>query len=294
MKKYKISVIIPTYNRSDKLLKCLEFLNKQNFPKEDFEVIVVNDGSSDDTESRLKTLKYENFSFHTQKNSGQGNARNLGIEKAKGEVIIFIGDDIYPQKNFLKSHYDFHKESPKNYAALGLTEWYPEIKISPFMDWLVNGGPQFAYYKLKDKKEASFWYFYTSNISIKKSLLNNYKFDPDFKSYGWEDIELAYRLTKKENLKIFYLKDALAYHDHEIVESSLENRMISIGKTLHIFQKKHRELSLTPRAFKKIVLSIVSSKFLIYTLKILPGSHFKRLYWYALSKRYFMQGIKSV
>lgn len=294
MKKYKISVIIPTYNRSDKLLKCLEFLNKQDFPKEDFEIIVVNDGSSDNTEIVLKNLKYENFSFYTQKNSGQGNARNLGIEKANGEIIIFIGDDIYPQKNFLKTHYDFHKENPENYAALGLTEWYPEIEISPFMDWLVNGGPQFAYHKLKDKKEASFWYFYTSNISIKKSLLDNYKFDPDFKSYGWEDIELAYRLSKKENLKIIYLKDALAYHDHEIPETFLENKMISIGKTLHVFQKKHKELNLIPRGFKKIILSAIGSKLLIYTLKILPGNFFKRLYWYALSKRYFMQGIKSV
>ncbi len=104
MKKYKVSVIIPTYNRCDKLLNCLRFLNEQNFPREDFEIIVVNDGSDDNTELKLKKIKYKNFSFYTQKNSGQGIARNLGIEKAKGEILIFIGDDIYAQKNFLNTH----------------------------------------------------------------------------------------------------------------------------------------------------------------------------------------------
>lgn len=294
MKKYKVSVIIPTYNRCDKLLNCLRFLNEQNFPQEDFEIIVVNDGSDDNTESKLKKIKYKNLSFYTQKNSGQGIARNLGIEKAKGEILIFIGDDIYPQKNFLKTHYEFHKNTPANYAALGLTEWYPKIKITAFMNWLVSGGPQFAYFKLKDKHKASFWYFYTSNISLKKSLLNKHKFDRDFKSYGWEDIELAYRLTKKENLEIIYLKKALAYHDHEISEASLKNRMIAVGKSLHIFQKKHKELKLIPRNLKKLLLSLIGSKILVFILKYLPGRFFKRLYWYSLSKRYFMQGIKSV
>lgn len=294
MKKYKISVIIPTYNRSDKLLICLRHLNEQNFPREDFEIIVVNDGSTDNTEAELKKLNYKNLSFFTQKNSGQGNARNLGIEKAKGEIVIFIGDDIFPTKNFLKTHYEFHKENPENFAALGLTEWYPKLKVTPFMDWLTNGGPQFAYHKLKDKHEASYWFFYTSNISLKKSLADKYKFDPDFKSYGWEDIELAYRLVKKENLKIIYLKDALAYHDHEISESSLKNRMISIGKSLHIFQRKHKGLKLIPSGLKKIILNFIGSKLTISILSILPGNFFKRLYWYSLSKRYFMQGLRSV
>ena len=73
----------------------------------------MNDGSSDDTESVLKKFeKEENFLHLHQKNSGQGNARNLAIKHAKGQVILFIGDDIYAEDDFLKSHVDFHMENP--------------------------------------------------------------------------------------------------------------------------------------------------------------------------------------
>lgn len=294
MEKIQISVIIPTFNRIDKLLTCLSYLSKQNISKNIFEIIIVDDGSTDETLKKLKILRYKNLKLFSQKNAGQGKARNLGIKKAKGKIIIFIGDDIYPSKNFLKEHLDFHaKYSQKNLACLGFTDWYPKIKNNLFMKWLVSGGPQFAYYKLKHNKEASFWFFYTSNISIKKSLLKKNIFDPDFTSYGWEDIELAYRLKQDENLKIIFNKKALAYHDHIIEESSLENRMTSVGKSLNIFQKKHIELKLLPRGIKRIILALISSNFVLRILKSLPGNFFKRLFWYSLSKKYFLKGISE-
>ena len=283
-------------------------LKNQTLAREAFEVIVINDGSTDGTEALLKSWQENsqksnfNLKFFTQKNSGQGIARNKGIKEAEGHISIFIGDDIYPESNFLELHSTFHKEHPEeNMACLGLIEWLtappPAPPPTPFMHWLTHGGPQFAYDLLTDKAPADFWFFYTSNISLKTSLLKKEHFDTNFKSYGWEDTELAYRLVRAHNLKIIFNKEARAFHDHVIEENSLENRMIGIGKNAIIFQKKHPELSVIPTGLKLIALKILSSLPVLLTLKvarILSPKRLGKYYWLSLSKRYFLKGLKSL
>lgn len=286
-----LSIIIPTYNRADKLEKCLSALRAQNLAGESFEVIVVDDGSTDSTPQLLKKWagKWSNLKYLHQKNAGQGNARNKALKEASGQVVLFIGDDIYPQEGFLEKHVDFHQEHPeKGYACLGLTEWDPTQEITPFMKWLTHGGPQFAYHKLQAEEEASFWYFYTSNISLKKEMLLKDSFDPDFKAYGWEDIELGYRLAQK-GLKLIYKPEALAYHDHFMEEASLKKRMLGVGETARLFQKKQPGVTVIPKGLKKAILRIVSSwPFIALSFP------FKRLHWYLLSKRYFLQGMRGL
>lgn len=294
MKKIECTVIIPTYNRADKLNHCLKCLFEQSLPKSKFEVIVVDDGSNDHTQQILKkwASKWPKLQHKKQKNRGQGVARNKALKLAKGELILFIGDDIYPTKDFLKTHVQFHKKNPQiNRACLGLTEWDPDKNISPYMKWLVQGpgAPQFAYYKLKPNKTCNFWFFYTSNISLKKVLLQKEQFDTNFKGYGWEDIELAYRLKKKLNLKIIYKPKALAYHDHPMSPKDLKKRMQSIGRNLKPFQSLHPELKILPKGIKKIILRVISS----YPSIILARLMGKKFYWYTLSKRYFLQGLKQ-
>ena len=107
------------------------------------------------------------------------------------------------------------------------------------MEWLTDGssvmgmfgGHQFAYEKLESKKFANYNFFYTSNISVKRSLLMRNPFDTRFSSYGLEDIELGYRLTKKEGLILHYNPKAIAYHNHPMDEKGLADRMRNIGKS---------------------------------------------------------------
>lgn len=294
MKPY-LSIIIPTYNRAEKLEKTLERLHGQSLSAESYEIIVVDDGSTDRTEEMLKKWSGKSSLVHTfyQKNAGQGVARNHGLKKAEGEIVLFIGDDIYATLDFLLNHVRFHQDHPEeNVAGLGLTEW--EKPTTPFMDWLTHGGPQFAYGKLQSGQEASFWFFYTSNLSIKNSLLKKESFDETFKGYGWEDIELGYRLQKNADLKLIYCPEALATHDHPMEEKDLERKMQSIGKTAKTFQKKHPELQVIPQGLKKILLGIVSSLPVIILLRILAPLSGKELYWFALSKRYFLRGVNSL
>lgn len=299
MKPY-LTIVIPTYNRSKHLKKCLERLQQQTLAQEAYEVIVVNDGSTDDTESMLNemTLFWPSLRAIHQENAGQGNARNKAMPFVQGQIVMFIGDDIYATEDFLEQHVNFHKENPeKEFACLGLTEWEPSKKTNHYMNWLTDGGPQFAYHKLKPQQEASFWFFYTSNISLKTDLIQKQAFDPDFKGYGWEDIELGYRLEKEEGLKLIYNEKALAYHDHFMEEQDLKKRMRKVGSSSQIFQKKHPELKVIPKGFKKIALWLIGSWpsiLLLSIFRIIFPNEGRKALWYALSKRYFLQGVRRV
>lgn len=302
-----LSVVIPSYNRSRILKDCLTALVKQDLPVKDFEVIVVDDGSQDDTPKVLQkfTEKHKNIRSFPQKNQGQGVARNTGLKKAKGNIIVLIGDDIIVRKDFLTQHLRQHLRHPGEHeAVLGLTLWHPRLKLTPFMKWLTNGstvlgrfgGHQFAYEKLEGKKEADYNFFYTSNISIKKSLLEKFPFDPDFSGYGWEDIELGYRLHKRVGLRLYYEPEAVGYHDHMMTEESLPNRMRSIGKAAWVINEKYPELKKVPSFFKQLAFWLISnplSLLVLRAIRTISQGHFTNLYFYALSKKYFLEGLHN-
>ncbi len=295
-----LSVIIPTFNRADILKECLNALAHQDLPFEDYEVIVVDDGSHDETRSVLEKCKekHRNFFFFHQKNQGQGIARNLGVQHAKGNIIVLIGDDIIVNENFLSEHLRYHlRHAAENEAVLGLTKWHPKLHVTPFMNWLTNGstifgrfgGHQFAYEKLEGKEEADYNFFYTSNISLKRSLLDKYPFDPSFSGYGWEDIELGYRLHQREGLRLYYNPEAVGYHDHLMTEASLEDRMRNIGRSAWVFHRRYPELKKVPQLWKRTVFRILAFPFLVRLFKLLN----RNFYYYALSKKYFLEGLRE-
>jgi len=303
----EVSVVIPTYNRSEILETCLNKLIVSNFPKTKYEIIVVDDGSTDYTEEAAREFAKEHtqIKYFRQSNKGQGVARNLGISKAKGNIVILIGDDIFVTKNFIEEHYKTHKHyDEENYASLGLTAWDPEIKVTSLMEWMSKGkalfgrfgGTLLAYDQLEGKKFADYNYFYGSNISLKKSLLDKHKFDPWFDGYGWEDIEFGYRLEKKEDLKIIYNPHAIGYHHHEISKEAYKKKVIQIGKSAKSFEDKHPELNKVPRGKKRILFEILGFPLTIFLLKILSKitlNKLRPLYFYALSKKYFLIGLKQ-
>lgn len=298
----KLSVVIPTYNRADILKQCLQALEKQTLSKEKFEVVIVDDGSIDSTAKVVSGFSEKSemdILYIHQENKGQGIARNNGIGEAKGEVIVLIGDDIIVNKEFLEEHYKVHKAHPENrYACLGFIDWHPEIEVNAVMKWLTNGsaifgkfgGHQFAFEKLEGEDFADYNFFYTSNISIKRGLLLVEPFDDSFSSYGWEDIELGYRLTKKHNLKLVYNPKAVGYHHHVITLDSMKRRMIMIGKGTHLIDSLHPELHKRPSFLKGIIFTILGFPLVIGIFKMME---FHNLYYYAISKRHFMKGYRE-
>ena len=177
--------------------------------------------------------------YFKQEKRGPASARNLGIMNANTRIVLFIGDDIIATPNLIAEHMKWHSNnSEENVAVLGYVTWSPELRITPFMRWLENGGPQFSYHKLKGKEVLNYCCFYTCNISLKRHfLLKNGLFDENFKYAAYEDLELSYRLTQK-GLQIFYNKDAVGYHLHPTNIETFCRRQQLVGRSKVIFNKK--------------------------------------------------------
>lgn len=305
----RFSVIIPTYNRADKLDRCLAALAHQIFSHDGYEVIVVDDGSTDKNLSAVLEKWHHRLSLHVfhQKNQGQGIARNLGIRHAKGELIVFLGDDIIVTSTFLHIHDEMHRShaSAKHpIGVLGKILWDPDLPHTPFMDWVTNGssilgrfgGHQFAYEKLDRGQQPDFNFFYTSNLSLSRTLLQKASFDPDFRKYGWEDIELGYRLQKDYAFQLLYAPKAIAYHDHLLTEKTLVPRMEAIGRSAVFFHQKHPELRKVPTGFKYWIFKILAARVTILFfagVRLFAPKVGKDFYYYALSKRAFLKGLHS-
>jgi glycosyltransferase involved in cell wall biosynthesis len=307
-RKPDVSIIIPTHNRAGILKESIEKLINQDYPKNLYEIIVIDDGSTDTTKEVIENAAKNSpvsIKYFFQKNQGQGIARNFGLRYAQGKIIIFGQDDILVLSDFIKQHVRFHTKYPQeNVAVLGFIAWDPRLQITPFMDWLTNGssvlgkfgGHQFAFEKLQNKQTADYNFFYTSNISLKASLIKKNPFDSRFSSYGWEDIELGYRLTKNFGLVIYYNPSAVGYHSHPMDESSLAARMKQIGASAHLIHSKYPELNKVPSRFKKFMFFLISNPISLSILKKIreiSNDKYSTFYFYALSKKYFLEGLNS-
>lgn len=286
----KLSVIIPTHNRADILEICLNKITRQEGV--DFEIIVVDDGSEDHTAKVVSG--FEDVIYIKQKASHQGTARNKGVKKATGDIILFIGDDIFAEPGFLMQHMNAHTLNPdEETVVLGYTTWDPFLEINSYMEFLESSGWQFAYFLLKpgftDHPEP-YKFFYTSNISLKKSLFDKEKFNTKFTEYGWEDIELGYRLWKNHGMRIYYEPDAIALHHHLISESTLDNRMQTIGRSAVKFEKIQPKVQVIPRGAKALLLKFVTNSIILTFINFFGGinSYYKFKSW-----QQFLMGVKE-
>lgn len=276
-----ISVIIPTYNRARILSKTLRSLADQTALRSEYEIIVVDDGSTDNTK-RVVTSFIQKSSmkirYYKQVNKGPSAARNLGIRQSRGRIILFLNDDTITQKNLIEEHIKIHNKT-KGVAVLGLAIFPPELKKTDFMKFLEETQYHFSYYRIKDKSNCGFGFFYTSNISLEKKWLTDDLFDESFPYAAFEDTELGYRLEKR-GLKIFFNKNAVVYHYHEHTPEQLFKKQIHSSRCLAYLLKKHKELKNVFIPPKKELLEIFFIKILFL---ILPPSkrskRLKRVFW---------------
>ncbi len=263
-----ISVIIPTYNRGpaleETLNRCLEATAGAAV-----EFIVIDDGSTDDTPARLARLAGEipNLKWASIPNGGQGQARNVGVAMASHELVLFQGDDIRPScEDFYSHHINAHRLLPSlGVAVLGKITW-PDSAYEPVNFVMAHvqgrGENQFGYYSLIPYSWLDWRFFYTSNVSFKKSAVADWNasgFNKSFRAYGWEDAELAYRLHKQSQggFRILYIPAARATHHHRFNVSQFIERQISVGSMAKTFLKLHPDVAKEIRVSK--LLRILAS-----------------------------------
>ncbi|AFY74267.1 putative glycosyltransferase [Synechococcus sp. PCC 7502] len=229
----KWSVVIPTYNRLSILKKCLTALEHQDFDQS-YEILVVDDGSTDDTVSFLRSHpeQFPHVKVLQQNHAAAAAARNLGIDSAQGEYIVFVDSDIIVTPDFLAGHAESLANEDRAFTYGRL------INTANFDD------------PTAERSDFVFFpgaYFDTCNAAItKKWLIEAGKFDPEFNEYGWEDLELGVRL-RKLNLKLIKCAKALGYHYHAPFNLSQIPRLLNAeeqrGRMAVKFYQKHPTLN---------------------------------------------------
>ena len=208
-----ISVIIPTHNRASLLTESLASLCDQTLPASDFEVVVVDDGSTDHTREVCDEFSERiGLQYHRIANSGIAAAKNMGLFASRGEIAYFFDDDDVADRNLLTAHVAAHREYPDDrIAILGYTTWHPDLEITPLMKYVTEVGKYlFSYPSLEADKMLDFRHFWGGRASAKRGFLVRHgAFNQDF-SFGYEDVELAFRLSG-HGFGVVYKPEAISY-----------------------------------------------------------------------------------
>jgi glycosyltransferase involved in cell wall biosynthesis len=212
-----ISVIIPTFNRSVYLLKILNKLKKNFFNFKNFEIIICDSYSKDNTNIKINNFKKNNLflpirylNIHQNIHSLK---RNIGIKFARGKYIIFLDDDCFPDDTFIRDYFSlFTKNSNVIYCG---TVKYPKvllkknfIKYRQSAHFVINNSETNVESSLSASKIV------TMNMGFKKCIFLKKKiyFNNNFNRYGFEDYELGFRLINNK-LKLVASKPTVYHYD---------------------------------------------------------------------------------
>ncbi len=231
-----ISVVIPTFNRKVELSLLLDALDREVFPRDKFEVIVVDDASTDGTASFLRSYAplYRLQTIFHRKNRGSAVSRNDGIRAADKEVVLFLDDDLIPGQGILRYHAECHTNGA--HAVIGNVLYRETFTTRWISRYLSSRGVK----KVPDGERIPFKCFWSSNASVRKEdLMRAGLFDEVFKIAGGEDTELAYRL-EKAGIDFIYERRALCYHQPVSLKQLLERQRSFAAKALPLLLKKER------------------------------------------------------
>lgn len=199
-----ISVIVPTYNSSKGLAQCLEALSSQSVPRENYEVIVVDDGSLDDTASVAGSFEVQ---VVRQDHAGPAAARNCGAKHARGDILLFTDSDCAPQNDWIEQMGKGF-QSPEVIAVKGVYRtrqrgFVPRFAQAEFEEKYARMGKA-AYIDFVDTYSAGY---------RRRVFLDNGGFDTSFPGPSAEDVELSFRLSQK-GYKMAFVPQAIVYHSH--------------------------------------------------------------------------------
>lgn len=255
-----VSVIVPVFNGGKKIGKCVDALKRQKTEKS-FEIIIVDDGSTDRS---LHGVEGDGIRVFKQPNQGPGAARNLGVEKALGKIILFTDADCEPLENWIDqmvsplekpctsgvkgSYLTRQKGLVARFVQLEYESKYERMKKDPFIDFV-------------DTYAAGF---------IKKDFLSVGEYDARFPTPSVEDQEFSFRMWEK-GYRMVFNPEARVYHTHSESLWNYMKKKFRIGFWKALVLKKHPQKILrdshTPQLLK---LEMVLAMLFLLSLPLLP------------------------
>jgi len=271
----KFSIIIPTYNRASVIKKTLQSVLNQSF--DDFEVIVVDDGSTDNTKEIVDTINSNKINYYYKENGERGAARNFGVLKAKGKYISFLDSDDLLLPNYFEEASRFIQTNPS------VNVFFQLFRIENTEGKIIKQAitvPKNISLELINKGNI----FACQGTFILKNILIQHPFVEDRNLAGSEDYELWLRLNSLYEIKINpVVTSILIEHDNRSVVNILPNKLIRRKELMlnYIFENpitnrfyaKHKK-RLIINAYAYVSLHLVLAKYKKIGIKY----YFKCLY----------------
>ena len=263
-----ISIIIPSHSREIELELCIKSIIENKY-KKPYEIIIIDDGKTYNKKEFLKKNKSNKIKLFNQIHSGPATARNLGVKKAKYNIISFLDDDCTVPKNWLSTIHDFFINNKyKNIAAVrGKTETetkqkYMKAHLLYENYWLYmihkdfNGKKTFIQrlkfvFRKHKSKQFIVDFAPTNNLSILRNKKIP-KFNQDFKEAAGEDVVFC-NMVKAHNMLIAYNDSIIIYHNHQFSsKKEFKDKFKSYGRNLSL-----------DRSFIKKIFNIFTNPLLI-------------------------------
>jgi glycosyltransferase involved in cell wall biosynthesis len=215
----QLSVLMPTYNRAETMRETLRHLAEQELDPAVYEVVVIDDGSTDDTRAVVEEWVPRalfRLRYIYQSNHGPGHAYNRALEAAEAPIVLYSADDMFLPPQTLRAHLEMHIAHPEEeVAALGAIALSPTLDQSVFLRKFDRVGIG----HFVAGKEVPYYNFWACNVSAKrKFVLDHGRMWEGVGPGGavaYQDPELGYQLSQA-GLRILYCRDAVAYH-HQIM-----------------------------------------------------------------------------
>lgn len=205
----QVSIVIPAYKAAKTLSLALDSLKKISYPKKNLEIIIVDDGSCDETEKTVQNFAQDlNLRYLKQPHQGPACARNLGWQKSSYEIVYFVDADCAIDKDALTKMLP-----PLSFSEVAAVAGsYGIVTSEGLIHRCIHQEIIFRHNKMPQFIRA----FGSYNVAIKKEVLQKLGgFDPDFSSASAEDNELSYRIIKS-GYKIYFAKEAKVFHYHQV------------------------------------------------------------------------------
>ncbi len=225
-----LSVVIPSMNKVDLLARTLAALQEQDPGREGpWEVVVVNDGSTDGTADFLAGQQGwtvpELQVVSPPQNVGRARARNLGAQAARGRFLLFLDDDIIAPPGLVAAHLDVLENHP-NCGTIGYAVTDPALVDGPHLRYLDTRGAARL-----GSGPAPGRFFVTQNAAVPREVfLGIGGFDEGFSAYGFEDMEVAFRLEEKGGLGFRALPRPVPRHVHHHTSAEYFAKKVECGR----------------------------------------------------------------
>ena len=244
----KVTVIVPCYNIAHIVDKCIESIIQQDYPQDKFSIIVVNDGSTDNTKKNLEYYKtYPNFYlFNLEKNKGLSTARNTGIKNSQSEIICFLDGDMIIKPTWLQIIVA-ELMSEEIIGVIGDTT-LPKGEEPNILDHYFYNAQRGARKFGENSAIGPTWFLFNNTAVKRFAIKKTGLFDEKFTSYGGEDTDMAIRLWYNFPNAFRFSSKISAEHHHKRTLNQFCKQMEIYGQTnlpllLDRYPEYHQELA---------------------------------------------------